>query len=136
MCIIGGSCCGGVITSPPLLKKLCNISFELISSSRNEILVLSIIERISACLISNKSFLFSNISTSICTNLSTQIQVYWTIVREVFPTLLDNFRIYLLHFIIFYPKTLFLDCQRAAFRLPFLLTYTQSLLEQFLLHRL
>ena len=39
--------------------------------------------------------------------------------------------IYLLHFIIFYPKTLFLDCQRAAFRLPFLLTYTRSLSTQF-----
>ena len=39
--------------------------------------------------------------------------------------------IYLLHFIIFYPITLFLDCQRAAFRLPFLLTYTRSLSTQF-----
>ena len=40
----------------------------------------------------------------------------------------------LLHSIIFYPKTLFLDCQRAAFRLPFLLTYIYSLSAQFLPH--
>ena len=42
--------------------------------------------------------------------------------------------IYLLHFIIFYPKTLFLDCQKAAFRLPSLLTYTRSLSTQFSPH--
>ena len=48
-------------------------------------------------------------------------------VQEISPQI----PIYLLHFIIFYPKTLFLDCQRAAFRLPFLLTYTRSLSTQF-----
>ena len=36
-------------------------------------------------------------------------------VQEISPQI----PIYLLHFIIFYPITLFLDCQRAAFRLPF-----------------
>ena len=39
-----------------------------------------------------------------------------------------------LHSITFYLKTLFIDCQRAAFRLPFLLTYTRFLLTQFLPH--
>ena len=48
-------------------------------------------------------------------------------VQEISPQI----PIYLLHFIIFYPITLFLDCQRAAFRLPFLLTYTRSLSTQF-----
>ena len=47
------------------------------------------------------------------------------------PPSILSLTIYLLHFIIFYPKALFLDCQRAAFRLPFLLTYTRSLSTQF-----